>query len=507
MALWQLSSGTFYLPPQKPVPRVLNTDEYIQRTNLYFHGGSDRLFTVGHPYFEVVDTSNNVTIPKVSGNQYRVFRLHFPDPNKMALVEKSIYNPETERLVWGLRGIDISRGGPLGVGVSGHPLFNKYADAENPFQYTDPQKDDNRLNVAMEPKQSQMFIIGCAPALGGHWDASSATCSSKPRQKGDCPLLEYVNTVIEDGDMADTGYGALNFLALSEDRAGAPLDLINTISKYPDFIKMTKDTYGDRLFFFGNKEQLYTRHIGTRAGSIVDALPEHGETYLTPADGIPQHDIGSHIYFTTPSGSLVSTDGQIFNKPYWLQRAQGPNNGICWGNQLFVTVLDNTRNTNYNISVYKEAEDMSDEYKYKASDFRVYTRHSEEYEIEVILQLCKVPLNADVLAHINVMNPKILEEWSLAFVPPPPQGIESSYRYPGNLATRCPLPESEEKTEDPYKDLKFWDIDMTEKLTNELSQVPLGRRFLYQIGMLNGKRYYSASSVTKRTVKRKKTRA
>lgn len=508
MAVWFPSEGKLYLPPQKPTPKVLSTDEYIERTNLYFHASSDRLFTVGHPYFKITSTDDKVTVPKVSGSQYRVWRVHLPDPNKFALIDKDIYDPDSERLVWGLRGIEISRGGPLGVGVSGHPLFNKFADTENPYMYNDQVKAENRLNISCEPKQTQLFIVGCAPAIGGHWDAAEP-CAAQPQNKGDCPAIEYVNTTIEDGDMCDTGFGNVNFTTLSADRATAPLDVINTITKWPDLIQMTKDVYGDHVFFYGAREQLYTRHMANRAGT-GDPIPVDNSFYLPP-DGADENtpqktNFSGTTYFTTCSGSLVSSEGQLFNKPYWLQRAQGPNNGICWGNQCFVTLVDNTRNTNFTISVYSgDNDNFPDEsYTYKASDFKQYLRHTEEFNLEFIFQLCKVPLNADILAHLNVMNPTILEGWQLAFVPPAPTNIESTYRYINSLATKCPAAESEKEDKDPYKDFKFWDIDLTDKFSTELTQVPLGRRFLYQMGMLNGKRVVRHASVTRKKTKKRR---
>lgn len=508
MAAWLPSSGRLYLPPQKPTPKVLSTDEYITRTNLYFHATSDRLFTIGHPYYRIDGDNDTIKIPKVSGNQYRVFRVYLPDPNKFALIDKDVYDPDTERLVWGMRGLEIARGGPLGVGVSGHPLFNKFADTENPFAYNDEVKNENRLNVTSEPKQTQLFLVGSAPPIGGHWDKAKP-CAAQPHNKGDCPALEYVNSTIEDGDMCETGFGNVNFTTLSADKASAPLDVINTITKWPDFIQMTKDTYGDHLFFYGAREQLYTRHMGNRAGT-GEAIPEQNIFYLAPGEDGPQKQhLAGTTYFTTVSGSLVSSEGQLFNKPYWLQRAQGPNNGICWGNQCFVTVVDNTRNTNFTISVYSGAEDdfPNAEYTYKAGDFKQYLRHTEEYNLEFIFQLCKVPLTADILAHLNVMNPTILEGWQLAFMPPPPTGIESSYRYINSWATKCPVPESEKENDDPYKNLNFWEIDLTDKFSSELTQVPLGRRFLYQMGMLNGKRPVRTSSVTKRRTKKRRLNA
>jgi hypothetical protein len=516
MAAWTQNTGILYLPPAKPVARVLSTDEYIVNTDIFFHASTERLLTVGHPYFEVHSVNGEtVNVPKVSANQFRVFRMQLPDPNKFALIEPSIYDPNHERLIWKIRGIEVGRGGPVGIGTTGHPLFNKLGDTENPNRYMSPQSRDNRQDVSFDPKQTQLFIVGCTPPLGEHWDVAPP-CAEQPMSPGDCPAIQLVNSIIEDGDMCDIGLGNVNFRTFQEDRSSAPLDVVNSTCKWPDFLKMTKDIYGDQVFFFGRKEQMYARHFWARAGAMGDAIPNAFDAsdtrfMLKPDEQQDQQkNFGSHIYFQSPSGSLVSSDGQIFNRPYWLQKAQGSNNGICWGNQLFVTVMDNTRGTNFTLSVKKDSSVVINaDYKYNAADFKQYTRHIEEYEVELIFQLCKVPLDADVLAHIHAMNPAILEDWQLGFVPPPPQGLEDAYRYITSSATRCPSQNPAKEKEDPYKDYHFWDVNLTERFSTELSQFSLGKRFLYQTGLLRGTKRprtdITVKSKSKKSVKRRRT--
>ncbi|UXR08074.1 MAG: L1 protein [Varecia variegata papillomavirus 1] len=474
------NSGKVYLPPQTPVARVLSTDDYVQGTSLFYHARTERLMTVGHPYFEIKD-GDKVTVPKVSSCQYRAFRLLLPDPNRFALTDTSIYDPERERLVWQLKGLEIGRGGPLGIGTSGHPYFNKLNDTENPNKYF-KASTDNRQNVSFDPKQSQLFVVGCVPCLGAHWDVAKP-CATDAVVQGTCPPIQLVNSVIEDGNMGDVGLGAMNFLSMQKDHAGAPLDLVTTTSKYPDFLKMGHDVYGDALFFFGKREQMYTRHYFCRAGSMGDPIPngaEPSDYFISPANDQEQGTISSSVYFGTPSGSMVTSDSQLFNRPYWLQRAQGTNNGICWGNQLFVTVLDTTRGTNFTLSVSTEETPPA---TYDNNKFKHYTRHVEEYDMSLVFRLCKVPLTADILAHINVMNPSILEQWQLGFVPAPNNNIEDSYRYLSSLATKCPDQVAPTEPEDPYKNLNFWTVDLTDKFSQDLDQFPLGRRFLFQTGL------------------------
>nr|AYA93411.1 MAG: L1 protein [Human papillomavirus] len=500
MTLWMQHTGKLYLPPAKPVAKVLSTDEYVRGTNLFFHASSERLLTVGHPYFEIPSQAiqGTLAVPKVSGSQYRVFRCILPDPNKFALIDQTIYNPERERLVWKIKGLQLGRGGPLGVGTSGHPLFNKVLDTENPNAYPPAETAEQRVNVSMDPKQVQMLIVGCEPAIGEHWDTAKP-CSDEYNQ-GDCPPLQLVNTVIQDGDMCDIGFGAANFKAIQQDKSSVPLDIVDEICKWPDLIKMEQEVYGDKLFFVTKREQAYARHYFARAGTPGDTMPDGTGNqdifYFSPDNtqrDLPQNTLGSHIYFPTVSGSLVSSEAQLFNRPYWIQKAQGPNNGICWNNNLFLTLVDNTRNTNFTLSVYKTAANVPNpsQYRYKATDFNQYLRHVEEFDVQLIFQLCKVPLDPDVLAHLNVMDPTILDNWQLAFVPPPPQSIEDNYRYIRSLATRCPTEEPNAENKDPYKEYSFWSVDLTERFSAELTQFPLGRRFLFQTGLLRNTKPYS----------------
>ena len=503
MSLWLQTPGTLYLPPSKPVAKVYNTDDYVVRTGYYFHAYTERLLLVGHPYFDVEDGNDKIVVPKVSAHQYRVFRLNLPDPNKFAIADACIFDPEKERLVWKLTGLQVDRGGPLGIGASGHPLFNK-------FHWLFPRELLLYLVGSSQSLHSRNLshtylhpVCGCAPPTGQYWDVTKP-CNKL--NKGDCPAIELLHTHIQDGDMCEIGFGNANFENFQQDRAGVPLEITNEICVWPDFLKMSKDVYGDQLFFYNKKEQLYARHYLTKAGIDGDALPPH--TYLNPQDQKPQKtNFGPYSYTTTPSGSLVSSDANIFNRPYWLHKALGANNGILWGNTCFVTIVDNTRNITFNLSIFKEDGDQAaQDYKYKAKDFKNYSRHTEEYEIEMIVELCKIPLDPDVLAHINVMNPRILDEWELAFVPPPPQGIEDSYRYILSLATKCPADVIPAEKPDPWDKYTFWEIDMTEKLSAELSQFSLGKRFLYQSGLLKNKRIRDSDDIgeTRRSVKRKR---
>ncbi|AFS89109.1 L1 [Equus caballus papillomavirus 4] len=494
MALWTRDNQKFYLPPA-PVTKVLSTEEYVQRHAIYYHANTDRLLSVGHPYFPY--KQNKIDIPKVSANQYRVFEVTLPNPNKFALPDRNIHNPEKNRLVWALRAVEVSRGQPIGVSVTGSPVFNRLHDVENPRKNEGGAgggAEDTRVNMAFEAKQCQLLLVGCKPAYGEYWTLSRP-CNGVQQQ--DSPPIELVSTVIEDGDMGEIGFGALDFGTLAANKADVPLDLVNAISKYPDYIKMSQDPAGDNLFFYVRRETEYARHFYTKAGTIKEAMPD--SVFIK---GRASSGSSNYVYGCSPSGSVVSTDTQIFNRPYWLFQAQGQNNGVCWHEKIYVTVLDNTRGTNFSISVSKDMRPVDN---YQTDKFHLFLRHAEEYELSFILQLCTVALTPETVAHLHSVDPKILEEWEIGVNPQLSAAVENTYRY-SSSATRCQLPPV--VPEPPLNPPNYWKVDLSERLSLDLDQFPLGRRFLAQIGGGHSRKRKappsSATSTPSKTAKRRK---
>ncbi|QBR99472.1 L1 [Duck papillomavirus 3] len=465
-----------YIPSSAQLPSLYSTDEYVEPTPYVYHCHTDRLLTVGNPYFEVKDADKpGPAVPKVNANQYRVFRLKLPDPNgTFTLPEGTVNDPERYRLVWQVVGLEVNRGQPLGIGLCGAPLFNRGRDVENPNNRTLPEggEQDNRANVAIDPKQNQMLIVGCSPAVGQHWTAAKP-CDDDTLDTR-CPPIELVNTVIEDGDMSDIGFGPMDFGSLGANRSDVPLELVKGTSKYPDWIKMRTDPYGDTCFYFVRREQLYARRLWQHSGNPGEPIP----TGLYSSEAYASSNNTS--YFAVPSGSVITSDTQIFNRPYWLSQAQGHNNGVCWGEDLFVTVLDNTRNIILNITALKDGVGGDHETNYKRLNYDAFVRHVEEYEITALVRLCRVPLTTDVLAHLYRMSPRILDRWGISEAPQPNSKTEDRYRYLGSQATRCPLPKPPEppSTVDPWANYKFWEVDCTNRLTPELPMYPLGRKYL-----------------------------
>lgn len=475
MALWRPGDGKVYLPPT-PVSKVLSTDRYVQRTNLYYYGGSSRLITVGHPYYtvQVNGANKKANIPKVSGYQYRVFRVRLPDPNKFGLPDASLYNPDTERLVWACRGIEVGRGQPLGVGTSGHPLYNRLDDTENASLLV-AADTDSRDNISVDYKQTQLLIIGCKPPIGEHW-AKGTVCSSVVPQQGDCPPLQLLNTTIEDGDMVETGYGAMDFSKLQESKSEVPIDICDSTCKYPDYLQMAAEPYGDCMFFCLRREQMFARHFFNRQGVMGEDLPK--TLYMPGSAANNRNTLTSYVYAPTPSGSMVTSDSQLFNKPYWLHRAQGHNNGICWFNEMFVTVVDTTRSTNLTICAASQSAT-----EYSSTRFKEYLRHTEEYDLQFIFQLCKIHLTPEIMSYLHNMNDTLLDEWNFGVIPPPSTSLDDTYRFLTSRAITCQKgPAAPEPKKDPYDKLSFWDVDLKERLSTDLDQFPLGRKFLLQLG-------------------------
>lgn len=476
MAVWT-SGQKLYLPPA-PVTKVLCTETYVNRKAIFYHCESDRLLAVGHPFYPVKE------IKKVSPNQYRVFQVQLPDPNQFALPDSTAHNPAKERLVWSLVGLQVSRGLPLCPSVTSHPQSDIVADAETPGRNAQGS-DYKRKLYGQDVKQSQMLLVGCQPALGEYWGIAQ-NCKEQPKQ-GDCPPIELMSRTINDGDMMDIGFGAADFAALNGSKSGVPLDIQEETCLYPDYLKMAEDVSGNSLFFFARKEQSYMRHAYSRAGNNVE----------TPKEEYSIKD-AKNVVNGTFSGSLVATDSQIFNRPYWLYTAQGMNNGLLWNNEVYVTVGDNTRGVNLTISVPKEKGQ-----EYSPGNINMYLRHAEEYKLAFILELCGITLSGETLAHLQTMDPDILKRWDI-----PLQAsisLENTYRYKSSGASVC---EKQPGPENLKPANNYWTVDLRNRLTLDLDQYPLGRRFLATQGIGCGiklKRKSLSTSQKHGSAKRRKT--
>ncbi|AVH76295.1 L1 [Serinus canaria papillomavirus 1] len=490
------------IPSTTSVPTPYSTDEYVTGLDYYYHLHTDRLLTVGNPYFEVADTDKGgVAVPKVSANQYRCFRILLPDPNgTFQLPETNLYDPEKHRLVWQVKGVQVNRGQPVGVGLAAAPAFNRGRDAEqNSRAYVNGPDNDDRISCAFDPKQNQMMIVGCAPAIGEHWGKAEHCAGDTLDTK--CPAIQLVNTHIQDGDMSDIGFGAMDFTDLGVNQSDVPLELWSSAAKYPDWIKMHTDSYGDSCFYHVTREQVYARRYWQRSGKAGEPIPNTFQI-------LQNYNGNNSAYLAVPSGSVVTSDTNIFNRPYWLSRAQGPNNGVCWLQNLFITVLDNSRNVIMHVSSKAEGAAENADSVYVPNNYYESARHVEEYEISVIVQLCRVTLSSEILGHLYRMNPHVLKQWGIQEAPSTVVTSEDRYRWITSQATKCPLPAPEAKpvVDDPYKGETYWTVDAGDRLSSDLGRFPLGRKFLQlpRRAPAATKRAAVSSSVTAAAKRRRK---
>ena len=104
------------------------------------------------------------------------------------------------------------------------------------------------------------------------------------------------------------------------------------------------------------------------------------------------------------------------------------------------------------------------------------------------------------------MNSNILEDWQLGFVPTPDNSVHDTYRYINSKATKCPDAVEPKEREDPFAKYTFWNVDLSDKLSLDLDQYPLGRKFLFQAGLQTRKRTLKPSSVkSTKSAKRRRT--
>lgn len=494
-AIYLPGSASYILPPPPSIDPLFSTDDYVQDTGLLYHATTDRLMTVGHPYFDVYKSDSNSggngaaqppEIPKVSAHQYRVFRVKLPDPNAMLLPDSSLQSSDF-KLVWQLKALSVVRGQPCAVGLSGNSNFNKMYDRENSPQGAEDKngnQKDHRVPLCVEGKQSQILICGCKPSLGEYWGSASECPLNKNSNKEDSsPAIQLYSTPIEDGDMHDMGFGNMDFSQLSHNKANIPFELLDETAKYPDWVKMNSDPFGDTCFFMVKRESLYARHYFEHAGKSTEPLPKGynlNKNGDNGSNGTTKADNKTYNWFPGVSGSLTSSENNIFNKPYWLTQAQGHNNCICWNQELFVTVLDTTRNSILNISIKPKSESNG----YDETKFNNYLRHVEEYDLRFVFRLCKVPLTPQVLFHLHGCDPHILQNWGYHTTPQPVGALGDVYRFNDSNKAICPVQhvQEDELPDDPYHELHFWDVNVHESFTTDLHRFPLGRSYISVFG-------------------------
>ncbi|QYW06044.1 L1 protein [Papillomaviridae sp. Seabass_c24797] len=532
--------------PLEPVMR--STDEYTTDTGLSYAVKSDLIVLVGHPHYDITaekkrkgKKKKDVLLPMNSPFQYRVFKLQLPDPNKMTFPETLGHRTlETEVFVWSVEMVEVTRGGPLGVPITGNSMFAKFKDIENPDvdwtkQVSRPQTDtkDGRVMVGFDGKQTQLIAVGGKPLDGVYWDGDS---SQVP--KGSCPILVRKNKTIEDGDLGDIGFGNMNPDTICKDEWHLPIEMSERLTIHPDFPKMQHDSMGDACFMYVLKEQLFGKHFWDMAGiggeqTVDNTVPLEGKVI--------------------PSGSLTASGQSIFNKPLWLNQALGPNNGLLWNNELFVTCMDTTHGGSFNVVVPEknagsddkpqggkmnlitsqtntgqqqdesdsdddcfqgfdtisasEKHSMQTADPYDPTKLVEFQRHVSEWQVQAIVRLKKISLEAELMLMLDNQYPKLLKDWGFGWGEQEGALPMSSIFNQDKMKSCKQLEkeEEEEEIEDVHQHIVVSvNGDAKLEVHDDLHRIPLGRKYLNMKGVPLPPKAPSKGNVTKAPAKRRR---
>uniref|UniRef100_A0AAU7E230 Major capsid protein L1 n=1 Tax=Mops bat papillomavirus TaxID=3141892 RepID=A0AAU7E230_9PAPI len=87
----------------------------------------------------------------------------------------------------------------------------------------------------------------------------------------------------------------------------------------------------------------------------------------------------------------------------------------------------------------------------------------------------------------------------------PNDDLHEVYRWIQSLATKCPSDALPIVPKDPWAEYNFWNVDLTERFSEQLDQYNLGRRFLFQAGLTNNTIGHQVVTRPIRTLKRKRS--
>ncbi|QYW06007.1 L1 protein [Papillomaviridae sp. Haddock_c45] len=497
--------------PVSPVMR--STDEFTHDTGLVYAVTSQLMSLIGHPHYDITKsrkrrgkTVTDVILPMVSPFQFRVFELNLPDPNHMSFPETLEHrNLSSQRYVWSVEMVEVTRNGPLGVPLTGNSMFAKFADIENPVvDWTKREKQkgakggvdnkDGRVMVGFDGKQTQFIAIGAKPLKGFSWTGTESGV------KGGCPILTRVVEDIKDGDLGDIGFGNIDPATLCLDEWHLPIEMKDRKCVSPDIDNMLKDGMGDCMFMYINREQLFAKHFWDMAGNGGEVT----EDMTKPLEGK-----------VIPSGSLAASAQSIFGKPYWLNQSVGPNNGLLWDNKLYVTCMDTTHGASFNIVVPKpqtagdgdqlqqaagsdnhfssakpceEFNPLSSEYDsarnadaYDPSKWNEFQRHVSEWSVEAIVRLKTITLEGELMLLLDQKYPDLLNNWGFGW-----KENSELTPYQTNMITsqqsmrRCPEENvlgADEEQEVQSNIVIDSNGDCKLEMHDELHRTPLGRKY------------------------------
>ncbi|AXH75396.1 MAG: L1 protein [Melanogrammus aeglefinus-associated papillomavirus 1] len=405
-------------------PYIKSTDEYVRESDVTYIVESELIRIEGHPYKKLDDHN-----PLVSPSRYNVVELQVPDMRKLLLPpHQGNIGLDTEIPVWKLVGFRIDVQGVLCPATTGQQCS---ASVPNDYGAKNPDSSDGILynmgncmvedadsnaedlaavtatyNWGMEHKQVQFIAVGCEPLLGVYETKPIPSDASKT-EVGD---TSRATKLIEDGDIHEFGFGNVDYVKLNLDKTLLPVEMCynNGPLTIPDILTMENDTVGNTMFFKWDRSAQGIRHTRNTSGITFPNNPSGGGTETwKEQQAMPQAQ-------SVPTAGMVSSALDLFNKNYWLNKAQGPNNCVLWDNKCFFTFVDNTRGFIQMTTTRTSTADATAP-TYDPTKTKAYLRHVKEFKVTALVRLCHVKLEAKLITWLLQMDSKWLKNLGFSF--------------------------------------------------------------------------------------------
>lgn len=424
------------LPPQN----IWKTsDSYTTPTDMYFTIRSQKIISQGHPYW------GNDTMPLNSPNQWRVMCLDLPDPNSFNIAQEGIAL-KSKKYLWQLKGFRINMDGEIGNSVE----TNVHFDPE--YDTSDPPVAKNFTNLSYTPPLQQTICVGCRPAYGVYFT---------PRDFDNGNEADFIPEVkeIHDGDLIPVGFGNVNINPLLE---SGKKQYLNGKDYYPAImalnpqnipkvlaeIDMAMEDTGDRDFIIVKREQVFSQSIVQSKRPNQDRPPD-AEDWLYKAN------------WSIPSGSVISSLNDIYNKTYWVNRGEHQNNCLAWDDKFYFTFCDNYRARSFVLPVWNQAGDVD-------KGPKLALRYIRQFQVEAIVRLVEVTLEAELIQYLYRINRQLVEKWGYGW---------SSFKNPSNSTFFQNHVKNEEEEYSREPEVNCLYFDMTGHVSSDMGSTKIGRHF------------------------------
>ncbi|QXP49532.1 MAG: L1 protein [Lutjanus campechanus-associated papillomavirus 1] len=398
-------------------PYVKSTDEFVEETSTTFIVKSDPIRIQGHPYHK--PSSCNF----VSPSRYNVTKIDLPDMKKMIMPPlPGRLSLQSKIPIWKIVGVRVDVQGIQSPAVTGFcqtdmvPTDGGVEDGVQPTTDTEGARSGAFYEATMQDGSQPDYPEDLDPAAGAaagknyRWGAEHGqrqllAVGCKPlkgyTESWKTSLYERKVYDIGDGDLHEFGYG----IAESEttaDLTTLPIEMCRSAKVLlPDKLAMDNDLTGDSNFMLIERDATGIRHQAFNRNLDADYIAGTAPFKNVVVNPDP---------LNTKTAGMVASGGDIFNRSYWLNKAKGPNNGICWGNKLYITFVDNTRGFILRHSIKKAEATPYDPTKYE-----FYLRHVKEYQVTVIVRKCFVSLEAKLITYLLQWNRDWLKDIGFKF--------------------------------------------------------------------------------------------